>query len=205
MNKGIKKNAALKLLIIAIIIIAILVAAIFIIMKNRAVTITEEKSQGSAIRAEEVLKNFEISSLVYRYTNFVYSEDVMKYKDFEIPFTKTYFGVQYDGVMKLGVDGSKISVRQTEDKIIIKLPLAEILSHEQVKDSTEVLFNVDNVFNRNKIEEYIVLFDAERTKMETKAVDAGLLEEAQANAKEQLADFLNAIPAIREGYTIEFE
>ena len=195
-----------KFVIVAVIVLAILVAAIFLVVKIKGTgTVTVQKNEGGAIVASEVLENFEVCSLVYRYTNFVYSEDVMKFKDFEIPFTKAYFGVQYDGIMKIGVDGGKISVRQTEGRIVVRLPAAEILSHEQVLGSTEVLFDVDNVFNRNKIDEYVTLFDAEREKMEAKAREAGLLEEARASAEVQLADFLNAIPAVRDGYVIVFE
>ena len=150
--------------------------------------------QGSAPFNQEVVRSFTITSLTYRYSNIIYQESVSTIGDIDIPFTKAYLGVRYDGVMEIGVDASRLTITDLGDTVIITLPAPQILSHTLVPGTTEVLFDVDTVFNRNKIDDYTQLFDAERLKMEERAKTSGMMEMAADSAKEQLTAFIDSLP-----------
>jgi len=110
--------------------------------------------------------------------------------------------VRYEGVMEIGIDASQMQVTQTDTGVTIVLPPAKILSHTLVPGSTQVLVDVDTLFNDNQIQDYTQLFDAEQQAMEQKAADAGLLTQAAQNAKDQLQAFLSSIPGVPADYTI---
>jgi len=193
--------------------IAIVVVGVLVLMALTAVTvsqitrvsITEERTEGSALVASEAIKSFKISSLTYRYTNFIYSDSVNSIGGFEIPFTQKYLGVRYDGVMEIGIDASRIEVTQADATITVKLPPTEILSHTPVNDSMEVLVDVSTVFNNNGVSDFTELFNTEQKAMEEKVNESGLLIEARTNAEEQLRSFLESLPGIAGNYTIVFE
>jgi len=176
-----------------------------LLLSKYDIEIKEVGRTGDALLAEDVLRGFEIASLTYRYTNLIYAEDVKKFGGFELPLTKSYFGVQYDGVMKIGVDGRKIEVSQTGHAVRIKLPEAQVISHTLVNDSIKILFNIDTIFNPNHIEDFTRLFQSKQKEMEAKAANSGLPAEARESAKAQLEQFLNTFPEIRRSCTIEWE
>jgi len=193
---------------VAVLIVALAgaVAVMALLLSSRYdIEIKEVGRTGDALLAEDVLRGFEIASLTYRYTNVIYAEDVKKFGGFELPLTKSYFGVQYDGVMKIGVDGRMIEVSQTGHAIRIKLPEAKVISHTLVNDSIKILFNIDTIFNPNHIEDFTKLFQSKQKEMEAKAAKSGLPAEARESAKEQLEQFLYTFPEIRKSCTIEWE
>jgi hypothetical protein len=194
-----------KTIIAGIVLVAIAAIVIAVVVLSPKAEFTEERRTGSAIMAEEVIESFKISALTYRYTNVIFEEDVNKLGDLEIPFTTTYFAVQYDGIMEIGIDGSLIEIEQNEDTITVKLPPVQVLSHTLVNDSVNVLFDVGTVFNQNDISEYIELFNSEQISMEAKAGESGLFDQARISIQEQLRSFLNSFPDIEEQYTIVFE
>ena len=163
--------------------------------------VTSETKQGSAPFNETAVKAFKISSLTYRYTNIIYRENVQKVGDFDIPFTKTYLGVRYDGQMEIGVDAEQMTVTYTGDTVTITLPPAKILSHTLVRGSMQVLFDVNTPFAKNTVADYGQLFDSEQSAMEQRAIDAGMLDTAAANAKQQMQDFVASLPGM-ENYTV---
>jgi hypothetical protein len=194
-----------KYIVGAVVVIVLIVAGVFAGSQITRMSVTEERNEGSALVAAEAIKSFKISSLTYRYTNFIYSDAVNKIGDFEIPFTQKYLGVRYDGVMEIGIDASLIEVTQTNTTITLKLPPTEILSHTLVNDSEEVLVDVGTVFNDNSVSDYTELFNNERKAMEEKIITGGLLVESRDNAEEQLRNFLEALPGVAGTYTIVFE
>jgi len=190
-----KKIRKAKVIAICAVIAVIAIAAgTFAILLSNA---NEQKIRGNAVTGEEVLKSFQIVSLTYRYTNVIYEADVKMVSKVKLPFTQTYLGVQYDGVIKIGVDGEKIKVTQTDDELRIKLPPAEIISHVQVQGSTILLFDIKSAFNKNTIEDYIDLFESKVHEMEQKAMENGLFEEALDSAQIQLRQFLEKFDALK--------
>ena len=207
--KKARRPMSARFVLVAVVIIVLAVSATIITLSFTGLFnksgITEVREQGNALRAEEVIKSFKISTLTYRYTNLIYEKDVKTIGGVELPFTDSYLGVQYDGVIEIGINGNEIEVSQTDDTITIKLPEAKILSHTQVNGSTEVLFDKSSVFNRNEVGEYIELFESRKLAMEERVEEMGLFKEARENAKEQIQNLLYAFPGVKDTYTIIFE
>lgn len=151
---------------------------------------------------EEIIKSFKISSLTYYYSDVLYEGKTIQFLGADVPLTTTRLGVRYDGVMEIGIDASKIEIVQSGPIVTVTLPPAEILSHTIVPGSTEVLFDVDTPFAKNRVDAYTEHFDEAQARMEQRAVDRGQLTLAAKWAKEQLQSFLDAIPGANGSYTI---
>lgn len=149
----------------------------------------------------------ELATMEYLYTDAGQYSDSISVGNFNIPFTEKNFTIKWDGVIKAGIDVTKITteLKQEEKILVVYLPQAEILSHDPDKDSIEVLDEKDGLFNPVRVDDQ-VKFDAACEKaMEERAIENGLLEKAQENAKELILQLLNANPDINGNYTIEIK
>lgn len=119
-------------------------------------------------------------------------------KDINIPFTGKRFIVAYDGRIKAGIDIGKTQIDIDEDAraITITLPKSEIVSHETFEDTLVVLDETNNVFNPISIENYNEFVSEQKDGMEKKAIERGLLTNADAEAKRMVQSFLSQIPGI---------
>ncbi|MCI9556986.1 MAG: DUF4230 domain-containing protein [Lawsonibacter sp.] len=119
-------------------------------------------------------------------------------KDINIPFTGKRFIVAYDGRIQAGVDIGQTQIDIDEDAraITITLPKSEIVSHETFEDTLVVLDETNNVFNPISIENYNEFVSEQKDGMEKKAIERGLLTNADAEAKRMVQSFLSQIPGI---------
>ena len=119
-------------------------------------------------------------------------------KDINIPFTGKRFIVAYDGRIQAGVDIGQTQIDIDEDAraITITLPKSEIVSHETFEDTLVVLDETNNVFNPISIENYNEFVSAQKDSMEEKAIERGLLTNADVEAKLMVQSFLSQIPGI---------
>lgn len=119
-------------------------------------------------------------------------------KDINIPFTGKRFIVAYDGRIKAGIDIGQTQIDIDEDAraITITLPKSEIVSHETFEDTLVVLDETNNVFNPISIENYNEFVSEQKDSMEKKAIERGLLTNADAEAKLMVQSFLSQIPGI---------
>lgn len=119
-------------------------------------------------------------------------------KDINIPFTGKRFIVAYDGRIKAGIDIGKaqIDIDEAARAITIALPKSEIISHETFEDTLVVLDETNNVFNPISIENYNEFVSEQKDGMEKKAIERGLLTNADAEAKRMVQSFLSQIPGI---------
>ena len=119
-------------------------------------------------------------------------------KDINIPFTGKRFIVAYDGRIKAGIDIGKTQIDIDEDAraITIALRKSEIVSHETFEDTLVVLDETNNVFNPISIENYNEFVSEQKDGMEKKAIERGLLTNADAEAKRMVQSFLSQIPGI---------
>ncbi|MDR0488486.1 MAG: DUF4230 domain-containing protein [Propionibacteriaceae bacterium] len=189
-----------KLVVILIGIILVLASVITVVIMSpwdRDKGTNDTPPTGAPFQ-ESVVKGFKISSLTYQYSNVVYHESVSQIAGIEIPFTKAYLAVRYDGVMEIGVDASRLTFTQSGTVVTIAFPPAQILSHSLVPGTTEVLFDHDNVFNHNKIADFTELFDHELSAMEDRARTSGMLLTASKEAKDQVKGFIDSLPGTDE-------
>lgn len=152
----------------------------------------------------------ELATMEYLYTNAGVYKDARFLGDFELPLTQKTFTMKWNGVIKAGVDISRVevvveSIADNECRITIYLPQAEILSHELDNDSVEVFNEADAIFNPVTVEDQKKFEAACQEEMETRVIESGVIEKAQSNAEEIISKLLNANPDIAEYCTIIFE
>lgn len=145
----------------------------------------------------------EYASLEYRYTNVGKFEDQGDFYGWKVPLTTKSFIITYDGVMKMGVRGEDIEVKENGNQILVTLPPARILSHEIKEDSVQVFDQTQNIFNQIGVEDYTTFAAGQKKEMEKKALEDGLLQEAQTRTKHQLELFLEGIAGTDKKYKIE--
>lgn len=150
----------------------------------------------------------ELATVEYLYTNAGIYEDVHNFLNIDIPFTKKTFTMKWDGVIKAGIDVNEIDIveNKEEKSLLVTLPKARILSHTPDRESVEVLNEKDGLFNRVHVEDQTAFESVCDNEMEQRAIENGILDKAQENAKNLILNFLEDIPSIVESeYKIEFE
>ena len=147
----------------------------------------------------------EYSSLTYRYTSVVTHSDKRELVGLKIPLTEKKYIYTYDGIVKLGINGKKISVRQDGDTIYIKLPPIEILSHSIDENSIEVYDQSHNIFNQVEVGEAFKINAEQKKIMEEKMKKNGAFEDAKSAAEQHLKSFAESLPGVKGAYTIIIE
>lgn len=138
--------------------------------------------------------------------------DANRYADskelFGITFsiTEKSFVVKWDGVIKAGLDITQASVETDEAQklLTIHLPAAKIISHEILSDSVKTVDEKGNLFNPIKVDDVNSLYAVSKEAMETRALEHGLLEQAEENARAQLTNLLYKLPDVSY-YTLDFQ
>lgn len=172
----------------------------------------EEKENGLVHEAEPVITDSVISDQLsalrelvtteYIYTNSGKYENQNQItiigQNINIPFTGKRFIVAYDGRIKAGVDIRRAQIAVDEDArtVTVTLPKSEIIAHETFEDTLVVLDETNNVFNPISIENYNEFVSGQKDGMEQKAVERGLLANADAEARLIVRSCLSSIPGI---------
>ena len=128
----------------------------------------------------------------------------MDFYGWKVPFTTKSFIVAYDGLIKAGVDLSGVEVQVQGEKIAVSLPAPVILSHEIDEKSIEVFDQTHNIFNPIEITDYTGFTADQKSAIEDKAVENGLLTAAAQRAEEAVKGLLSALPEL-DGYTVSVE
>lgn len=176
---------------------------------DKIVKLTEDVYVFDAAAVMEEIKEIgELATVEYRYTN-VGTLDASKklFKtNFDLPGTKKTVVMTMDGVIKIGVDvnGIKISANETSKTIIITLPKAKLLSNELDENSLQIYDETSGLFNPITLEDNSALRNEIKIKSEENAQANGIYEQAEENAKNILRCILEAIPGLKDTYTIQF-
>lgn len=134
----------------------------------------------------------ELTTLKYHYTNMGHFENQNTFYGYKVPFTSKEFIVSYEGLINAGIDLDKMKVDVGDKSIEIKIPPAEILSHEIYEDSLKVYDERESIFNRIDIEDYNNFSKDQKTKVEKRAIKKGLLKEADEESKKAIQEILGA-------------
>lgn len=142
----------------------------------------------------------ELVSVSYYYTNMARYENQLDFYGWKVPFTTKTFIVSYDGVIKAGVDLSKVTVDVDEAgrRITVDMPGSQIISHEISEDSIEVFDESDNVFNRISITDYTAFTGDQKAAMEQRVLENGLLDSADEKAMDAVEALLRCLPGAEE-------
>ena len=119
------------------------------------------------------------------------------------PFSTKSVLVTYDGIIKAGVDLSKVTPEVDEEKgtVTITLPASRITDNNIPQESIEVLEIKNGLFNKVTIEDYNEFISQQKVVMQEKAIGQGILNEADKNAQDVVRVLLSAIPGM-SGYTL---
>lgn len=155
----------------------------------------------------EISEIGELATVEYMYTDAGKFEDAKQFFGVDVPFTKKYFIAKWDGTVKAGVKMEQIMVEvdDTQKVILIKMPPAEILSHEIDNESIETLDEKDGLFNKITLDNTREFDAISKEAMEARAIENGILEKAFENAKGIIAKLVNNEMVQKQGYVVEFE
>lgn len=199
MAKTGKKFTLIKIIILIVLAAVIFIAGMMQMKKNMEPTITSELINNRLEDAKE------LTTLKYHYTNMGEFQNQSDFYGWKVPFTTKSFIVSYDGVINAGVDLVGAMVKVTGKKIQIMIPHAKILSHEIYEDSLQVFLEKDSIFNPIKISDYNDFSMDQKQVVEEKAIDKGLLTEADKKSKEAIKDILRLDQYLKDyEITIEF-
>ncbi len=199
MAKTGKKFTLIKIIILIVLAAVIFIAGMMQMKKNMEPTITSELINNRLEDAKE------LTTLKYHYTNMGEFQNQSDFYGWKVPFTTKSFIVSYDGVINAGVDLKDARINVTGKRIQITIPHAKILSHEIYEDSLQVFLEKDSIFNPIKISDYNDFSMDQKQVVEEKAIDKGLLTEADKKSKEAIKDILRLDQYLKDyEITIEF-
>ncbi|MCI8681335.1 MAG: DUF4230 domain-containing protein [Oscillospiraceae bacterium] len=195
---GLKMKILLILLTLLLICGAVLAA--FLCGLRQASQAAEPQITGDLL-ASQLRSVQELVTVSYYYTNMGRFENQVDFYGWKVPFTTKSFIVSYDGVIKAGVDLEKLQVSIGDGEVTVTLPESRIISHEIPEDSLEVFDESDNLFNHITIEDYTAFTRDQKSAMEQRAVDGGLLDRANQEARTAVDSLLRIMPGLEE-YTL---
>lgn len=181
---------------------AIAVAVAVLVVCFAAGAVWSRKSAATEITSDLLSQRLtavsELATVEYRYTNMGKFENVVDFYGWKVPLTRKSFIVSYDGVIKAGIDAAALQVQVLGKRISVKMPPAEILSHEIADDSIQIFDETKNIFNQLQISDYTGFTADQKSAIQQKATEKGLLTEAAAKAKTAVKQLLRLSPGMEE-------
>lgn len=121
---------------------------------------------------------------------------------FDIPFTDNSFWYRYEGTLKAGVNLETAGIEARDNNLTITLDPAYIISNTPDMESSGVLEERNNVLNPIEVGDVDAFQRWCVEQSEAQAVEGGLLDEAQAEAENQITQLFYA--ALGEDVTVSF-
>ena len=121
---------------------------------------------------------------------------------FDIPFTDNSFWYRYEGTLKAGVNLETAGIEARDNNLTITLDPAHIISNTPDMESSGVLEERNNVLNPIEVGDVDAFQRWCVEQSEAQAVEGGLLDEAQAEAENQIRQLFYA--ALGEDVTVSF-
>jgi len=178
-----------------------------VVVKEREVEkIVEKEKEITASILQEGLSDMGLLvTEEYYFTEVVNYSSVKKYWKIELKFTESSFLASYDGLVTAGVDLSGVKLQKEENpaRIVVTMPKAEIQNVDIDPNSFRLYSEKEGFGNRISVEEYnnslVELENAARDR----AVERGVLERADENAKLLVRNFIGSLVDLSL-YAVEF-
>lgn len=168
----------------------------------------EEVVFDSATIMEEVSNIGELATVEYFYTNVgtIDSKKVFFSSDVKIPFSEKSVVISMDGVIKVGIDVTKVKIEtdETTKTITVTIPEAKILSNELDEDSLFVHTEEGGLFNDVTVQDSADIRKEIKDKSEQNLKKNGIYDKAEGQAKLIIQGLIEAVPGVKESYQIEF-
>jgi len=115
-----------------------------------------------------------------------------------MPLSDSSLLVMYDGEIKAGINfsGITVDVNQDERIITVALPKSTVLNNNIPQEAIEVLEVKNSLFNEISFDDYNDFIASQKPAAEQKAIELGLLDDADREAQAIVRAFLNLIPGI---------
>ena len=141
----------------------------------------------------------------YYFTDVISFSSVKKLFRVEVPFTETSYLASYDGVVTAGIDFGKVAVVKDDTtwKIYVTLPPAEILNVDVDPETFELYSERTGLGNPLSVEDFNDSIVTLESSVRQKALDKGLLEKADENARAVVRNFIAGLVGTGP-YTVEF-
>lgn len=112
--------------------------------------------------------------------------------ELSLPLTQSRFIYSYEGTIRAGIDFAQIDaeVDESTKQIRVILPASRILSSELDETSFELYDEQNNIFNPFSVKDVNETNRALKENAERRALDGGLLERADANARTMVRSLL---------------
>lgn len=178
-----------KRIFIIILLIGLALFAAFFYGKKQMKSEMEPEITSSLIY-NKLVSAKELTTLKYHYTNMGHFENQNTFYGYKVPFTSKEFIISYEGLINAGIDLNKMKVDVGDKSIEVRIPAAEILSHEIYEDSLKVYDERESIFNRIDIEDYNDFSKDQKSEIEKKAIKKGLLKEADEESKRAIEEIL---------------
>lgn len=136
-----------------------------------------------------------LNTAEYYFTHVSKYEDSVEFLGCEVPFSESSFVYSYDGRICAGVDFSEIAVEVDEESrtITVTLPPVMITSFEIDTDSFTLYDESESLINQISVEAMADSISEIELDEREKAVDKGLLETAEENAKVLIENFMDGL------------
>lgn len=171
--------------------------------------VEEKEAITQDLLQQQILEIGELASAKYYYTNMGRYENTLQLGGKNIPFTQKMFIISYDGTIKAGVEIKDIEVTLSGKAVHVVIPPAKILSHQVDMGSITVFDEKNSIFNGLSTEDVTKFLNEQNSQMEERAVQNGILTDAQQNAGNSLRTLYQALLAGQgggeDGYTLEVE
>ena len=180
------------------ILIFVAVAAVLIAVFTMGVMLGRGKENKPVITndliSQQLLAVSDLATVEYRYTNMGKFENQIDFYGWKVPLTEKSFIVSYDGAIRAGIEVKGIEIEVEGDAVTVIVPRAKILTHEIFDDSLQIFDETQFIFNPLQISDYTGFTADQRGKIEQRALENGLLDEAQTKAEEVVRSLLSLMP-----------
>lgn len=135
----------------------------------------------------------------YIYTNAAMREEGQTWgPGWRDPFGDKRILITYDGIIKAGIDLGEVEIDVDEEARTIKvtLPASKITDNNIPQETIDVLEVKDGLTNKVTFDDYNQLIGDEKAAMQEKAIEMGLLTNADEEAKAVVKAFLELIPGM---------
>lgn len=198
-NRPNRANKNLLLVSLVVILISITIIA--------AMLIQTRKNQVESRNIAFGLKDMgELVTQAGYFTNVQSSTSTRQLFGMDIPFTTSKYIYSYDGVVKAGLDfaGIEVQVDDANRTVTVLLPEIEILDVNIDNDSLKIYDESQSIFTPLHISDVNEAQIELKEQVRQTAIDNGILEEAEKNARTIISGFLSGTMDLKN-YTIQFE
>ena len=199
-NRVYRRPHRMRNFLLVLVLMAITAGATLVVVSYTGLSVSSRTTSFS-------LKNIgELATQAGYFTNVQTISSDREILGVSIPFTHNKYVFSYDGVIKAGIDFSKIelSVDEIRRIITVKLPEAVILSSEIDENSMRVYDEQKSVFNPLKLNMVNVSLITLKNEVTETAVNNGILENALSNAKTLVTGFVAGMYDLNT-YQLTFE